>query len=131
MTDNRHQPTLGLKEGQLTPLSHKPNGVSTQTEQTEKQVPPLAFKTDLATTKAAVTQAIEAFGSETQIITDEVHYLRLVFITPVMRFRDDAEFYFDTAKGEVHFRSQSRVGHSDLGLNRQRYDAIASHYREQ
>ena len=45
-------------------------------------------------------------------------------------FRDDAEFWLDESKREVQFRSQSRLGYSDMGLNRARYEALRKSYLE-
>lgn len=52
---------------------------------------------------------------------DHRHY---VFTTAVMRFRDDVQLELDRTGGLLHFRSASRVGHSDLGVNRRRMEAI-------
>jgi uncharacterized protein (DUF1499 family) len=41
-----------------------------------------------------------------------------------MRFVDDVEFLLDEGKSVIHVRSASRVGHSDLGVNRKRIEAI-------
>ena len=38
-------------------------------------------------------------------------------------FTDDVEFYFDEP-GTIHFRAASRVGHSDMGVNRDRIEEI-------
>ena len=40
-----------------------------------------------------------------------------------MRYVDDVEFYW-TEGGKVHLRSASRLGHSDLGVNRERIETI-------
>ena len=49
-------------------------------------------------------------------------YARVVVQTAVFRFRDDVEIEAD---GDVvHVRSASRVGHSDLGVNRRRVEAL-------
>jgi uncharacterized protein (DUF1499 family) len=45
-----------------------------------------------------------------------------VFTTRVFRFKDDVSFAFED--GKLHFRSASRVGHSDLGANRKRMTAL-------
>jgi uncharacterized protein (DUF1499 family) len=37
---------------------------------------------------------------------------------------DDVEFYLPEADSVVHFRSGSRVGHSDFGVNRERVRKI-------
>jgi uncharacterized protein (DUF1499 family) len=49
------------------------------------------------------------------------------FTTPLMRFVDDAEFWFDPVAGAVQVRSASRVGRNDLGVNRARIEAIRTH----
>ena len=41
----------------------------------------------------------------------------------IFRFIDDVEFYL-TEQGVIHFRSASRIGHSDLGVNRRRVEMI-------
>jgi len=41
-----------------------------------------------------------------------------------MRYVDDTEFWFDPGAGVVQVRSASRVGSSDLGVNRARIEAI-------
>ncbi|MFT7527048.1 MAG: hypothetical protein ACI9LY_002200, partial [Arenicella sp.] len=55
-------------------------------------------------------------------------YVYSVFTTRLMRFKDDVEFYIDEAHQLVHFRSASRVGHSDLGANRKRYQSFKELY---
>ena len=42
----------------------------------------------------------------------------------MFRFVDDVEFLLDDATGQIYFRSASRVGRSDLGVNRRRMEAI-------
>jgi uncharacterized protein (DUF1499 family) len=42
---------------------------------------------------------------------------------------DDVEFLFDDDTTIVHFRSASRSGYSDMGVNRQRMTAIGEAYR--
>jgi uncharacterized protein (DUF1499 family) len=37
---------------------------------------------------------------------------------------DDVEFYLDPAESVIQVRSASRLGQSDLGVNRQRVEAI-------
>jgi uncharacterized protein (DUF1499 family) len=43
----------------------------------------------------------------------------------IFRFVDDVEFLIDRQKKRIDFRSASRVGHSDLGVNRRRMNAIS------
>jgi uncharacterized protein (DUF1499 family) len=41
-----------------------------------------------------------------------------------MKYVDDAEFWFDPAAGVIQVRSASRLGKSDLGVNRERIESI-------
>jgi uncharacterized protein (DUF1499 family) len=126
---NSTLPELGHTDGLLTPLSGNPNGVSTQTTDEAALILPWQFKADQATTMQAIKNAVAAYdGAEAEIVREEADYLRVVFITPKMRFRDDAEFYLNADTREVHFRSASRAGKSDLGLNRQRYERLTELY---
>lgn len=124
---NAQVPTLGHTQGQLTPLSSKPNGVSTQTSDPAKQVEPWPFIGDQTTSMQAVMAAVQGYG-EVEVVTQDTDYLRVVFITPLMRYRDDAEFYLDAESEQIHFRSASRAGHSDMGLNRERHQALTQLY---
>lgn len=124
---NSQVPALGHTGGQFTPLSGNPNGVSTQTIDADAVVDPWPFKADRATTMQAIKDAVAAYGGA-EIVQEDVDYLRVVFVTPTMRFRDDAEFYLNSDSREVHFRSASRAGKSDLGLNRQRHERLTELY---
>lgn len=124
---NSQVPALSHVNGQLAPLSGNPNGVSTQTDNPATAVDTWAFKADRVATMQAIKDAVAAYG-EAEILREEEHYLRVVFITPKMRFRDDAEIYLDSESREVHFRSESRAGKSDLGLNRLRHEKLTELY---
>lgn len=121
-------PELGLESGRLRPLSSKPNGVSTYAQDPAKRVDPWPFKDSLDETRESVLAAVRAYGG-CELKESSEHYLRFVFVTPLMRFRDDAEFYFDEKSQLVHFRSQSRAGYSDMGLNRKRFQELTASYR--
>lgn len=126
---NNRVPELGVVDGKLKPLSSKPNCVSTQAEDESKRVATLAMKKDLESTRNAIFAAIESFGgAEIQTTTED--YIYAVFVTPTVKYRDDVEFWIDTQAKEVHYRSSSRAGYGDGGLNRQRYNALAAAYNQ-
>lgn len=54
----------------------------------------------------------------------EPDYLYAQYTTPLMKYVDDVEFWFDPVKGAVQVRSASRIGQSDLGANRKRIEAV-------
>lgn len=124
---NSQIPELGHSNGQLKPLSSNPNGVSTQASDPAKRVPTWPFKADQAATMQAIKDAVAAYGGA-EPVSETSDYLRLVFVTEKMRFRDDVEFYLDAENQAVHFRSASRAGKSDMGLNRQRYEQLTGLY---
>ena len=111
---------LGHINGQLAEMPNKPNAVSTQTESQDKKVAPLPFQGNLEQTRAKVVQVLSELG-DNNIQTQDDRYIYSVFTTKLMRYRDDVEFYLDEATQLVHFRSQSRAGYSDMGVNKQRY----------
>ena len=120
---------IGVKDGVLAPLPDSPNAVSSQTDQKEKRVDPLPFSGDLEQTKTRVKIAVAEFGGAL-ILTENPDYLHVVFTVPVIPFKDDVEFFFSEKDNQVHYRSASRVGYSDLGVNRKRYMRLKSLYEQ-
>lgn len=124
---NTQVPELGHNNGQLAPLSNNPNGISTQATDPSKAVPTWPFKSDQAATLQAIKNAVAAHGGA-EPVSETDDYLRVVFVTPKMRFRDDVEFYLNSDTREVHLRSASRAGKSDMGLNLKRYEQLTELY---
>ncbi len=118
---------LGLNSGKLAPMPTSPNAVSSQTADEEKRVAPFPFKGDVQETKEAIKQALLAYEN-IEIQTEDQNYIHAISTTKTMKYHDDLEFYFDEQAGLVHFRSASRVGYSDMGLNRERYSRLKSLY---
>jgi uncharacterized protein (DUF1499 family) len=56
--------------------------------------------------------------------------LHVEFRSRLFRFVDDVVFVFDESDRLVHFRSASRVGTYDFGVNRRRMEEISRRYRE-
>ena len=56
--------------------------------------------------------------------------MRAEFRTRLFRFVDDVLFEIDEAKKTIEFRSASRVGRGDLGVNRKRLEAIRAAFAE-
>ncbi|MDF1617075.1 DUF1499 domain-containing protein [Petrocella sp. FN5] len=118
---------LGVREGLLAEMPETPNAVSSQTRDEDKKVAPFPYKEDLQTTKEEIKLAVKAYG-DAKIVEEESNYIRMVFTTGLMRYKDDVEFYFDDQEKVVHFRSASRIGYSDMGLNRERYNTLYEYY---
>lgn len=116
---------LGVKDGKLAACPASPNCVSSQAADgdAEHKIAPLSFTTDPAN---AMTQLVNVVKNmeRTQIIESRDDYLYAEFSTRLMGFIDDVEFYLDPAAKVIHVRSASRLGQSDLGLNRKRVEEI-------
>ncbi len=126
---NNSTPALGVTDGRFKSLSTKPNGVSTQAENEEKRVAQLPFVGDMVTTKAEIIKASQMYG-DCEVKSESENYIHMVFTTGKMKYKDDVEFYLDVNKEIVEYRSESRVGYSDMGLNRERYNAIALNFSQ-
>jgi uncharacterized protein (DUF1499 family) len=118
---------LGVNNGKLTPMPKSPNAVSSQTANDAMKVDALPFVGDIQATHQKILRCLQSMGGNT-VQQDDSDYIYTVFVTPLMRFKDDVEFYLDEVSQQVHFRSASRVGYSDMGANRKRYEAFTAAY---
>lgn len=85
---------------------------------------PLEYTSDTESVLAVVIAAITDAGGS--ITSRDVDGVDAVFVTSVLRFKDDVSFRIDSDAKLIHFRSASRVGHSDLGANRKRMNELAA-----
>ncbi len=129
LIQNLRQPKLGVNSGQFTALGPKPNAVSSQATDERKRVAALDCSNVDAPIDVAARVLSEMPGAK--LVKQEHSYLYAVFKTPLMRFRDDVELFFDAAEQRLHFRSASRAGYSDMGVNRKRYLQFARAFEKQ
>ncbi|NQX89508.1 MAG: DUF1499 domain-containing protein [Halioglobus sp.] len=59
-----------------------------------------------------------------RITSESDDYLQAVVISPLMRFRDDVQLRFDEGAESIQVRSSSRLGISDMGVNRKRVEML-------
>ena len=119
---------LGVQDGKLSPCPASPNCVSTQSDDPNHSMEVLRFRGSRRDTMAAILEIVETM-ERTTIITQGENYLHVEYRTRI-GFVDDVEFYLDEKTQAVHFRSASRVGYSDLGVNRKRMEEFAGRYRD-
>jgi uncharacterized protein (DUF1499 family) len=112
-----------MKEDGFAPCPDTPNCVSSQDVDTRHHIEPLRYTGDMTTAKTRLLEVVEGFR-RTRIIEDTGPYIHASFMSWLFRFTDDVEFRFDDAEKLIHMRSASRVGYSDLGVNRRRCEAI-------
>ncbi|MEM9940772.1 MAG: DUF1499 domain-containing protein [Planctomycetota bacterium] len=110
---------IGFRAGRLAELPKSPNCVSTQTSQADKKMDPIPMTASLAQTIDKIKSAAGEMP-RSKLVREESNYLHFEFTSLIFRFVDDVEFLIDEQNSLIHFRSASRVGHSDLGVNRKR-----------
>jgi uncharacterized protein (DUF1499 family) len=121
MFDWRRPSNLGVKDGRLAPCRRTPNCVSSQADPADREhyVAPIAFRGRME----ELRRAVESMARAT-VITAERNYLYAEYRTPLMRYVDDVELYYDERVGLVHVRSASRLGRRDFGVNRKRVEEL-------
>ena len=119
---SRKQPELGLQNGQLRPCPATPNCVCSEHQVESAYVEPLTYTTTAEQAWAKIKQMISDTGGS--VIEEEADYLRAVYETPLLRYVDDVELRHDKKNQQIHIRSASRVGTSDMGANRKRVEKI-------
>ena len=66
----------------------------------------------------------------TTIIEETEDYIRVESSSRLLGFVDDAEFYLPADEKVIHVRSASRLGESDLGVNRRRLEQIRLAFKD-
>ncbi len=119
----RRPDNLGVHDGKLAPCPNTPNCVSSQTDDDAHRMAPIPFDGDADEALARLKAALDA-QPRTTIIYTNGDYLHAECVSLLFRFVDDVEFLVDRDAKVIHFRSASRVGRSDLGVNRKRMETI-------
>ena len=119
----------GLRDGKLSECPDSPNCVSSQTAKKGHVVDPLSYNGSYSEAKEALLSIISSLP-RTKIITDNDRYVYVTFTSRLMRFVDDVEFLFDETDKQIHVRSASRVGYSDMGVNRKRVEDLRKRFYE-
>ncbi|HEU0298388.1 MAG TPA: DUF1499 domain-containing protein [Longimicrobium sp.] len=120
--------SLAPPGGALRPCPPTPNCVSTEAADARHGIPALPYA---GTPRDAHERARAALLAEprTRIVTERPGYLHAEARSRLWRFVDDVEVVVDSAAGVVRFRSASRVGRSDLGVNRARMQRFGERFR--
>jgi pyruvate/2-oxoglutarate dehydrogenase complex dihydrolipoamide dehydrogenase (E3) component/uncharacterized protein (DUF1499 family) len=124
---NNKKPKLGVKNGYLREVPSTPNAVSSQTHKKDKHVASWPYNGSKAQAKKNLIGMLKSYEG-VKIHQNDDNYVYAVATSKVMKFKDDIEFYFNDAAERIEFRSASRIGYSDAGVNRKRYEDMAKRY---
>ncbi|MFM2312514.1 MAG: hypothetical protein RLZZ04_1790 [Cyanobacteriota bacterium] len=130
---------IGIENNHLAPCPSSPNCVvsqrllrATSTEPAltvgqdgdeEHSIEPIAYRGDRTTAKETLLKVLSVVP-RTEVIEDTGNYIHTESTSRIFKFVDDVEFYFPEGENTIQVRSASRVGESDLGVNRRRIEQI-------
>lgn len=110
--------SVGMKDNKLLPCPSSPNCVCSEFSGTDSIISPVSFDGDQQVVWNKAIATIEEMGGS--IVQNKDNYLHATFTSKIFRFVDDFELRLDQAQKVIHLRSASRIGYSDLGVNRKR-----------
>jgi uncharacterized protein (DUF1499 family) len=114
---------LGVQENRLKACPASPNCVSSYDTDEIHSMMPIPYTGSAAAAQAHLLAVLQNHP-RTRIVINEPGYLQVEFRSLVWGFIDDGEFYLDESAGVIQFRSASRLGYGDSGVNRIRMEQI-------
>ena len=107
----------------LAPCPSSPNCVSTKAQNEDHTIAPFSYRKSRAEAKEALKEIVRSLP-RTKLVEEDEAYLHYESTSLLLRFVDDVEFLFDDETKTLHFRSASRTGYGDLGVNRTRMEQV-------
>lgn len=123
--NNKLPDGLGVTDGLLKVCSKSPNCISTQAESNDTihYIEPIIFVGEPKDTQLLI-ESYMLTQERGRIVASSFGYVHFEVKSKLIGYIDDVEFYFPEADSVVHIRSASRVGYSDMGVNRERVRKI-------
>ena len=121
--------SLGVREGRLAPCPDSPNCVCSQDADAAHAIAPQTFRGSAAEAMRGLKQVLAA-QPRVRVLAETPDYLHAEFRTALFRFVDDVEFLVVEKDHLIHVRSASRIGHSDLGTNGRRIEALRREFNQ-
>ncbi|HEX9722657.1 MAG TPA: DUF1499 domain-containing protein [Vicinamibacteria bacterium] len=123
------QATDGTPKG-LAPCPSTPNCVSSFAEDPSKALPPLAYDLPEKQVMDLIREIVES-SARARVVAENPLYLGAEYRSRLFRFVDDVEFALDPEAKRIHFRSASRTGHYDWGVNWRRMERFCQRLAQQ
>ncbi|OKH54619.1 hypothetical protein NIES2101_07375 [Calothrix sp. HK-06] len=114
---------LGINEGHLENCPASQNCVVSQDADIKHTIDPISYHIDRNKARETVLKVLTVVP-RTEIVEQTDNYIHALSKSRIFRFVDDVEFYFPENENLIHIRSASRLGESDLGVNRRRMEQI-------
>ncbi|MBW4563959.1 MAG: DUF1499 domain-containing protein [Mojavia pulchra JT2-VF2] len=114
---------LGVNNGHLSSCPASNNCVVSQDADAKHAIDPITYHVDRDTARETLLKVLTVVP-RTQVIEQTGNYIHALSKSRIFKFVDDVEFYLPTNEPVIHLRSASRIGESDLGVNRRRLEQI-------
>lgn len=115
--------TLGARDGQLQAIDAGRRNAVSSTAAPPHQIAPLVTGSDPGADFARLASLITA-NPLARIVEQRNDYLYAEYRSRWLGFVDDVEFLLVPGQRVIHVRSASRLGYSDLGVNRARIESL-------
>ncbi|MBD2340958.1 DUF1499 domain-containing protein [Calothrix sp. FACHB-156] len=114
---------LGVNNGHLSSCPASPNCVVSQDADAKHAIDPIPYHLDRDKAREVLIKVIGVVP-RTEIVEQTDNYIHALSKSRIFKFVDDVEFYLPPNEPVIHVRSASRLGDSDLGVNRRRVEQI-------
>jgi len=114
-------------ESDIRPCPDRPNCVSSRAPEGPRKMDPIQYQGSAEDARRRILEIMRTFPRAT-ITQSSGNYLKVEFRSAIFSFVDDVEFEFDDAAKLIHFRSASRLGYYDFGVNRRRMKKIIQEF---
>lgn len=114
---------LGVENNHLIPCPSSNNCVVSQNADDQHAIEPIKYDGDREQVKETLLKVLTVVP-RTEVVEKTDNYIHALSKSRIFKFIDDVEFYFPKDEPVIHIRSASRVGESDLGVNRRRMEQI-------
>ncbi len=118
-------PELGMSGESLKDCPITPNCFRSKNNESQDTTP-ILFKGSRAAAREKIVSIVNSLP-RTTIVEERDNYIRVEFRSQLIGFVDDVEFLLSQKPGDgtqIDFRSASRLGVSDLGVNKARMKNI-------
>ncbi len=115
--------TLGVTGSRLAPCPSSPNCVSSDATALRHVLEPFTLAIPPSEAWPIVRELVLKLP-RTQVVADRPAYLHAECRSWLFGFVDDLELHLRPVEGIIAVRSASRLGYSDLGVNRRRVESL-------
>ncbi len=113
----------GMDHGHLSACPASDNCVVSQDADAKHTIEPIPYHVTRDQMRETLLKVLSVVP-RTEVVEQTDNYIHALSKSRIFQFVDDVEFYLPPNESVIEMRSASRVGESDLGVNRRRLEQI-------